>query len=187
MLSKLFPNDYYWKHENRSVAQSLAATSKPESRVLPQLAAVLGCWVLGALLYNAIQILVSALFFLSSLRTHLLRFDLSPALVFMALIVEILTRVPHSPVCHTFSTRCGCVEKVGKIICDGMDVCPHEACDHMVRTFAESSMPLLRLVIISHSFPCRLAVCVTQRHIGAGNAVLFIREDRALKSDALVL
>ena len=151
MLSKLFPNDYYWKHENRSVAQSLAATSKPESRVLPQLAAVLGCWVLGTLFYNAIQILVSALFF-SSLRTHLLPLVLSPSLFFMALVVQILS-LPHSPVCHTFSTRCGCIEKVGKIICDGMDVCPNEACDHMVRTFAESSLPLFRLVIISYSYP----------------------------------
>jgi hypothetical protein len=50
---------YYWKHENRSVTEQLAAASTPESRILSELVAILGCWVLGALFYYAIQIMVS--------------------------------------------------------------------------------------------------------------------------------
>ncbi len=71
-----------------------------------------------------------------------------------------------------------------------MDTCPYEACDHMVAT-----LPKLMCCPVIVFTPCtflrlfvfRLAKCVIQTHIGAGNAAVFIPMDQALKSDALEL
>jgi hypothetical protein len=108
----------------------------------------------------------------------------------LVFVVGIISLFACSPKCHTYSTRCGCIEKVGKITCDGMDTCPYEACDHMVAHWPKlMCCPVLFLLLARFLkfFVFRLAKCVIQTHIGAGNAAVFIPMDQALKSDALEL
>ena len=144
-LFKLLQSINCRKHENGRVTQPVATASESENRRLPALVAVLGRWLLRPLFYDAIQSLVT------SLAWH---FPAGQPRVIVAAAracaVDIRSLFSRSPVCHTFTTRCACIEKVGKITCDGMDRCPYEACDHMVstgaaQTAAHSCLRTLRL------------------------------------------
>jgi hypothetical protein len=41
---------------------------------------------------------------------------------------SMVMRYKNCPKCGTMTTKCGCQ---GKVVCQGMDKCPNEACDHM--------------------------------------------------------
>ena len=40
-----------------------------------------------------------------------------------------LMRFKKCPKCGAVTTRCGCED--GRVVCDGLERCPNEKCDHM--------------------------------------------------------